>query len=866
MAHDAFRPAAWLLLCGALVAGEAARPEDAYLFTVFDAASAAKPPALAGDRGPAAEVAVSSATVDDRKLARLQVRFKPGLQYAAMELDATTQGKAFADPDLPAEPEAIVIACRASRGAQLVVRIGDGADQFESESAVAEEGWRELRLALPADLRGWKAVARGDGRLNGRIRSLAVGLRAGTAASGTLDLARVALLPAPLDIGFATKAPGNLFLTGERPVGTISAGKAGDGLARIRIEDAFGTVVKELDQVPLNGVDIALPEEFGYYTVRARQLGWRPGAAASYAVIPDNRVPGREPNSPYGINCHYGNYWYKPLAAEIVKRVGIGWIRDGHAAKDSAAEQDHALENASAQGLCYFPHFGWAPQSKEENRKADGGYDFAPVTDQQKAYAKNVAAAVDCYDMLNEPDLHWMRLFGGDRTSGLWIDVYAKWFGPAFQRATAAADPAATVFWEGGLKQAEAYFARAPVGTIGGISPHSYAHKAKPEDHGDLNGGYAAYADFVRKNKLSWPIWIGELGFTTFIGSTEHYIAVSELEQAAQLVRALSLNLAHGAEKVFYYDLVEWTMATWKGDPSNDASNCEFHFGIVRKDYTPKPGIAAYANLIAQTKGCRWLGRVRLKGGDEVHAYAFQRGDERPGMVAWTRSGTAPLALPAGTQVTDLFGRQSAWAGGELTLGEVPVYIAGINPEGIEAIPTYAQLPRLHDATAVQLGPLYGRARPVAQRKARPAPPPAAARPAPAAWTAAPDALAAWDATLLQSVRARLAKRKTPAFRIDALRQVVRVEAVEGDEVSARIGVDALFTCSWRKLTAMDRLRLAQALLADGGDEFDAAGNALVAFHARAAGEEELAQIHLGKSGLEAARVQASFTQAAPAP
>jgi hypothetical protein len=577
-------------------------------------------------------------------------------------------------------------------------------------------------------------------------------------------------------------------------------------------------------------------------------------------VIPDNRVPGKEPNSPFGINCHYGNYWYKPLAAEIVKRVGIGWIRDGHAAKDSSAEQDKALENAKLQGLCYFPHFAWGPKSKEESRKTDGSYDFGSIIDQQKAYAKNVAAEVDCYDMLNEPDLRWMPMFGGDRTSGTWIDVYAKWFCPSFQRATIAADPGAVVFWEGGLRQAEAYFARAPAGTIGGISPHSYAHKSKPEDHGDLNGGYAAYADFVRKNTLKWPIWVGELGFTTFIGTTQHYVAVSELDQAGQLVRTFVLNLSHGAEKVFYYDLVEWTLATWKGDPSNDATNCEYHFGIVRKDYSPKPGIAAYANLIAQTKGCRWLGRATAKGGDEVHIYAFQRGEEKPGLVAWTRTGTATLALPAGTQVTDLFGKQTTWAGGDLTLSEIPVYIAGINPAGIDPIPTYATLPRLHDATDVKLGVMYGGTRVATQRKVKPAAQPVAPRPPVVTWIVQADAVAAWNDTLLETVRARLAKRRTPAFTFEALKQTVRIEAIDGEEVSARIGVEGTFTFTWRKLTATDRLRLSQALLADGGDDFDNAGNALVAYHARVAGQEELAMIHLGKCGAQAGRVEASFT------
>lgn len=844
----------WLSCCGWIAAGEGARPEDAFLFTIYDAATSAKIPQIAGDG--AAELKPAQATVDGRKLTRLQVRFRPEQQYTALECDAAAMGRVFSDPDLPVQPQEVVVAGRATRGSTLVVRIADADDLMEAEVAVAEDGWRLDRLPIGPDLRGWKALKRGDGSLRTRLRMVSVGLRAGQAPTATLDLERIALLPSPKDVAFTTRVPGNLFVTGERPVGAFDA----DGGVRVRVEDAWGGVVQELDAT---SGEVALPAGFGWYAVRARLPGWRPGSAGSYAVIPDNRVAGKEPNSPFGINCHYGNYWYKPVAAEIAKRIGIGWIRDGHAAKDTSAADDKAYENAEAQGLCYFPHFAWGPKSREDNRRPDGSYDFTPVVEQQKAYASGVGAAVDCYDMLNEPDLHWMRIFGGDRTSGLWIDVYARFFAPAFQRATQAADPRSTVFWEGGLKQAEAYFERAPAGSIGGISPHSYAHKSKPEDHGDLNGGYAGYAEFLRRSKLRWPIWVGELGFTTFIGTTEHYVAVSELDQAGQLVRALVLNLAHGAEKVFYYDLVEWTMATWKGDPANDAFNCEFHFGIVRKDHSPKPAIAAYANLIAQTKGCRWLGRAKLRGGGQVHGYVFQRGEDKPGLVAWMRTGTAMLELPASAQVCDVFGRQVEWRDGSVQLSEVPLWISGWTPE-VEAIPTYALLPRLHDPTAVQVGPGYGRTRIASKAKAAPTPP--AVRPAPApAPVPTAEGAARWDGVLLAAVRERLQRRRNPAFRLEALRQSVRIEGIDGDTVQGRIGVEGQFTFSWRKLTVQDRLDLALALLADGSDGFDQPGNALVAYHARVAGQEDLALQYLQRAGAQAAQVQSAFPGTAAA-
>jgi hypothetical protein len=850
---------------GSAAAGEAAKPHaggsDKDLFVVFSAATAAKAPGMTGDSGVAADVKPSLTTVGERKAAGFQIKYTGTQHYAALLLDATSVPKAFGDPDMPLEPELIVFTCRASKGSALVVRLSDADEVFESERDVAGEEWNEIRLGLPKDMAGWKPVTRGDGKLGPHLHSIAIGLRERNAPTGSLELTSVSLLPSVLEVGLKTKVPGNLFVTGEKPSGQFLLKKgAGELGARIWIEDAFGNVVKELPQVTLGGKeDISLPEDFGYYTIRTKVFGYRPGSAASYAVIPDNRVSGREVNSPFGVCCHWGDYWYQPPAGVVAKRAGIGWIRDGH-------HQDTTAPGGSYQaikenGLCCMSITTYCPREEREVLRQDGTYDFSDFLGRRTTYAKAVGAEIDFYDMTNEPVFQWSKVFAGKNDR--WIEVFSKHFTPQYEAAMQKADPGSRLLWEGYPEQMETFIRAGGAKSVFAISPHTYWFKAQPEDRGELNGGYARVVELMRKNDLSWPVWIGEMGCTTFLGESQHFKSVTELEQAACLVRACCAHYAAGVEKIFWYDLVEWTAATWHGDPANDAFNCEFHFGIVRKDFSPKPAIAAYANLIAQVKGCRWLGRAKVKRGSEVHIYAFQRPGEKPGLVAWTRKGTSPLALPAGAQVTDIFGKMTVWGGGDLILREVPVYISGYEVE-TEPVPTYAQLPRLLDATDVKLGVRYGARSPVAAREKHPKTEVADRTPA-VKRTVRPAAAAEWNKTLFELLVARVANGKAPSFALESMRQTVRIVRVEGPQLGALFDGSTTVTIEWKRLEALDRLRLAQALFWAGGDEFDIPGNQMVAFFALAAGQEAVARPHLENCGPQAERVLAGFDTVTPA-
>jgi hypothetical protein len=218
----------------------------------------------------------------------------------------------------------------------------------------------------------------------------------------------VKLLPSELSAALETQVPGNVFVTGDRVAGTIkSLNNARAKSVRLKIVDAYGRTVSELPPATLagNAAGMPLPGEFGYYSVHADAPGYRSSSVASYAVIPDNRVPGKEPNSPFGVCCHWEDYWYKPMAGTVAKRLGIAWIRDGHHQDTPAPQGGYRIANEV--GLCQMSITGYCPGSENEVRTDDGGYEFKDFMGRQGAYAKNVGSQVDWYDMCNEPVFAW---------------------------------------------------------------------------------------------------------------------------------------------------------------------------------------------------------------------------------------------------------------------------------------------------------------------------------------------------------------------------------------------------------------------------------------------------------------------------
>ena len=168
------------------------------------------------------------------------------------------------------------------------------------------------------------------------------------------------------------------------------------------------------------------------------------------------------------------------------------------------------------------------------------------------------------------------------------------------------------------------------------------------------------------------PIWITEFGWTT---GAELGQQVSYATQAERLWRAELTALAAGAEKYFWYDLV---------NDSTDPNAHEGNFGMFeqRRDGVmarpPKPAAFAQALLINELDGRTKVERV--DAGESVRTAVFGKDGDRV-RAAWSFQGEreATFKVSGPVKITTMWGATSTVKPKDgkvtLTVGSSPVLI-----------------------------------------------------------------------------------------------------------------------------------------------------------------------------------------------
>lgn len=226
-----------------------------------------------------------------------------------------------------------------------------------------------------------------------------------------------------------------------------------------------------------------------------------------------------------------------------------------------------------------------------------------------------------------------------------------------------------------------------------------------PEEN-DFFTGLPVYRQFLKDNNLHWPIWVGEIGFSSFTTNPEKpqmfYAPHTELEQTQSLARMVAMLLANGVDKVFWYDLVDddWD---WPAPPNPGLA--ESHFGLLHYNMTPKPSLLAYATLSHYLYGAKWLGVINY-GMRNMHMYGFiSARTGEPVLVGWLPEGVYSKSLyltdtQGPIQATDIFGgKQTLKIEGDgdrrhviLPVNRTPIFIEGISLKDVER--TLDPLPR----------------------------------------------------------------------------------------------------------------------------------------------------------------------------
>ena len=511
-------------------------------------------------------------------------------------------------------------------------------------------------------------------------------------------------------IAVETNVPGNLYY-GDDPAHAqvVASPKPSQEVqvnVTVQVLDVTRKKVTEFASIILNqdnefAAVVNLPGDPGFYYLELKANGGQRSVTASsrYAVIPSNpAMDRREPESPFGVNTHF-NQWNRPRIGRIVKRAGIGWIRDGEAGPD-----DRAAPVAKADKLCYMPCFTrWTASIPAKMKEAlargeavGADWDFGEEVEWHRRYAEKYGAQIDVYDLMNEPHGHWGAVLGGSWNGGDWLKMFAV-YGRQVTDAIQQADPGAKVLWED-IDQLLWYKQWPKLGVadkIAYISPHSYnLHRSAPlpEQQFIIAGDqFKPFREFCRQNELPWKVWAGEVGFSSFQRTqttpTPFYTSNTETPQAEKLVRMMVLQLYAGMEKIFWYDFQ---------NDGRDPHNPEHNFGLITYDELPKPGLAAYANLIHRLRGSRWYGRYATPG-EVCETLAFTPLDSPTStLIAWARDGAQDQQLLLKTDVpevnvTDIYGRSRRLVTEngvmKLPLGPSPVYVEGLKEKDITSHP-----------------------------------------------------------------------------------------------------------------------------------------------------------------------------------
>ena len=146
------------------------------------------------------------------------------------------------------------------------------------------------------------------------------------------------------------------------------------------------------------------------------------------------------------------------------------------------------------------------------------------------------------------------------------------------------------------------------------------------------------FADLLRRNGLSQPIWINETNAPPFDDPLNPWTIpdwqVTLDQQAGFIVQAIAQGLAAGAQRIAVYKLVDFPPYPPGYEP----------YGLVRSDGSRRPAFEAMRAVITHFAGAREAGMDRTPTRSIV---TLDRG-ERTTRVLWARGeADVPVSLPA---------------------------------------------------------------------------------------------------------------------------------------------------------------------------------------------------------------------------
>lgn len=404
-------------------------------------------------------------------------------------------------------------------------------------------------------------------------------------------------------------------------------------------------------------------------------------------------------DSPFGINTHFERpaRGWTPDLIQLIEyagfknvRAGIEWseVERSPGVYAITALQDAYIDEMVSRKLNILMLLAYNNKFYDENSTpyTDAGRDgFANYGRFMLEYFGNKVGA---YEIYNEFNIDFGRRGNGIANSR--ADYYYPLLKATYEKMKQA-NPNKTLVGMAAsgvpVPWMEDVYALGGVQKLDVASVHPYQFPNTPEKLMPQvgNTGWIA-ADY--NGGQPKPVWLTEIGVPSHTGST----GVDVKTQADYLVRTFVGALAAGAEKVYWYDLMN--------DGINPASS-EQNFGLVyhqndeRGKHTPKPSYAAMGVLTRQLTGFTFA--ADESEGDALRQYKFA-GSGNEIRVLWsvgsTRSAFIPSAAPVA--VVDLMGNERVIQPDNgkvyLTLTDEPIYVMGAgNRAASNTLPVYTE-------------------------------------------------------------------------------------------------------------------------------------------------------------------------------
>jgi len=454
---------------------------------------------------------------------------------------------------------------------------------------------------------------------------------------------------------------GNIFAQDQAPVFTL---RADAGKAHWRVRDFFGNEVASGDTPLSRGTAVFRPAipKLGYFTLDIALEGGVT-AETALAILPQPDAP--PGNSPFGVVTHFAKDWPTDIIP-LIGKAGIGRIRD---------EQPWRKVEKNP-GRYQFPPRLSDFMSRLAAEKIDPLIVLAfsnPLYDNDKtpfddagraAYAAYAGAVTQRYrGQLSAVEV-WNEYSGSFCDGPCRTDrpaYYAAMLKQAY-KSLKAENPSLTV--AGGaavpipLDYFDSLFRHGALDAMDAIVIHPY--RKSPEGVEDKIEGLR---QMMQRYGAVKPIWATEFGDTADMHKNRDDVA-------RYLVRMSTLLLAGGCERIYWYLLKDYQEFSGMGlllSESDPAGR-----------YAPTPAYVAYAVLIKQLSGARFIRREPSE--PELRVYLFSKAG-REMRVAWSTQGakTYDLQGAGGLQQMDMMGNaKTIPARGDqirVSLDSNPVYL-----------------------------------------------------------------------------------------------------------------------------------------------------------------------------------------------